>query len=110
MRLQKSSGPQIAIPSIVSVSLSLLSCVSAALPELNDYERSTNQSLLWGPYRPNVYFGVRPRLPDGLMMGLLWSRVEDYETVQHSNIYIPHPPSPPPLSPSIARQSCSTSR
>lgn len=43
-----------------------------------------NQSLLWGPYRPNLYFGVRPRIPDGFLTGLLWSNVEDYNKVQTS--------------------------
>lgn len=56
----------------------------SATQDLTDFERATNQSLLWGPYRPNLYFGVRPRTPDGLLMGLLWSRVEDYESIQHS--------------------------
>lgn len=27
----------------------------------------------WGPYRPNLYFGVRPRIPETLLMGLMWS-------------------------------------
>jgi mannosyl-oligosaccharide glucosidase len=66
------------------IALALLAPASASSPDLKDYERATNQSLLWGPYRPNVYFGVRPRLPDGLQMGLLWTRVEDYESIQHS--------------------------
>ncbi|KAI0159040.1 glycoside hydrolase family 63 protein [Pestalotiopsis sp. NC0098] len=26
-----------------------------------------------GPYRPNLYFGVRPRIPETLLMGLMWS-------------------------------------
>lgn len=46
--------------------------------------RTVNDSLLWGPYRPNLYFGVRPRIPKSLMGGLLWSRVEDYQSVQTS--------------------------
>jgi mannosyl-oligosaccharide glucosidase len=46
--------------------------------------RETNQSLLWNPYRPNVYFGVRPRIPKSLVGGLLWSRVDNFQDVQHS--------------------------
>jgi mannosyl-oligosaccharide glucosidase len=46
-------------------------------------EKASNESLLWGPYRPNLYFGVRPRIPKSLMGGLLWTRVEDH-TVQNS--------------------------
>jgi hypothetical protein len=46
--------------------------------------RATNESLLWGAYRPNLYFGVRPRLPKSLMAGLMWAKVEDYQGVQMS--------------------------
>jgi hypothetical protein len=56
-----------------------LSSVSA---QVADIEKATNASLLWGPYRPNLYFGVRPRIPKSLMGGLLWTRVEDYSSVQ----------------------------
>ncbi|KAK4111173.1 glycoside hydrolase family 63 protein [Canariomyces notabilis] len=27
----------------------------------------------WGPYRPNLYFGVRPQVPETLLMGLMWA-------------------------------------
>ncbi|KAF2180304.1 glycoside hydrolase family 63 protein [Zopfia rhizophila CBS 207.26] len=47
-------------------------------------EKASNDSLLWGPYRPNLYFGVRPRIPNSLMSGLLWTRVEDYASVQNN--------------------------
>ncbi|KAF2755559.1 glucosidase I [Pseudovirgaria hyperparasitica] len=50
--------------------------------EILEIEKATNQSLLWGPYRPNLYFGVRPRVPKSLMAGLLWARVEEYEGIQ----------------------------
>lgn len=36
---------------------------------------SADDSLLWGPYRPGLYFGMRPRLPESLVSGLMW-----YET------------------------------
>lgn len=47
-------------------------------------EDTPAQSLLWGPYRPNLYFGVRPRVPNSLLAGLLWSRVDNYANVQNS--------------------------
>ena len=34
---------------------------------------------LWGAYRPNLYFGLRPRLPKSLMTGLLWLGTQDYQ-------------------------------
>lgn len=41
-----------------------------------------DQSLLWGPYRPNLYFGIRPRLPQSLMIGLMWFSTANYQSVQ----------------------------
>ncbi|KAF2178121.1 glycoside hydrolase family 63 protein [Zopfia rhizophila CBS 207.26] len=40
---------------------------------------SNNASLLWGPYRPNLYLGIRPRVPESLLMGLMWGRLEEVE-------------------------------
>jgi hypothetical protein len=66
--------------------LAQLSLVDAQVAEI---EKASNDSLLWGPYRPNLYFGVRPRIPKSLMGGLLWTKVEDH-TVQHSkSIFFP---------------------
>ncbi|KAF9106691.1 Processing alpha glucosidase I [Mortierella sp. AM989] len=42
-----------------------------------------NQSLFWGPYRPNLYFGTRPRLPDTVMTGLMWYGTQDYSGVDN---------------------------
>lgn len=54
----------------------------------------SNDSLLWGPYRPNLYFGIRPRLPKSLLTGLLWARVDSFDAVQHSMlVYLVHSPS-----------------
>ncbi|KAM0479900.1 hypothetical protein ACHAPX_004478 [Trichoderma viride] len=49
---------------------------------INEIGRLNNQSLLWGPYKPNLYFGVRPRLPQGLWAGLMWGRAEGYMDIQ----------------------------
>ena len=46
--------------------------------------RANNESLLWGPYKPNLYFGVQPRIPNSLSAGLMWAKVEDYASVQQS--------------------------
>lgn len=43
--------------------------------------QANNQSMIWGPYKPNVYFGVRPRVPEALWTGLMWSNVNDYMTI-----------------------------
>lgn len=53
---------------------------------LSQTTKRSNESLLWGPYRPNLYFGVRPRIPKSLTTGLLWARTDSFETVQHSTM------------------------
>lgn len=67
--------------------LSLLACANA-LDALTENARLSNDSLVWGPYRPNLYFGVRPRIPKSLTTGLLWAKVDNFETVQHSRAYL----------------------
>lgn len=48
-------------------------CVSSE----SDLRTSIDPSLLWGPYRPNVHFGIRPRIPESLLMGLMWAHTEN---------------------------------
>lgn len=55
---------------------------------IKEAARANNESLLWGPYKPNLYFGVRPRIANSLAAGLMWAKVDDYETAQAST-YIP---------------------
>ena len=51
---------------------------------LSDNTGHSNETLLWGPYRPNLYFGVRPRIPKSLTTGLLWAKVDSFQDVQNS--------------------------
>lgn len=53
---------------------------------INEVAKANNQSLLWGPYKPNLYFGVRPRIPKSLTAGLMWAKVDDYATAQASTL------------------------
>ncbi|KAL4927481.1 mannosyl-oligosaccharide glucosidase [Aspergillus undulatus] len=46
--------------------------------------KASDESLLWGPYKPNLYFGVRPRIPNSLFAGLMWAKVDNYATAQES--------------------------
>ena len=48
-------------------------CVSSE----NSLEASVDPSLLWGPYRSNVFFGIRPRIPESLLIGLMWVHTEN---------------------------------
>lgn len=47
---------------------------SYSLPE------NATEELHWGTYRPGLYFGVRPRLPQSLMTGLIWFGTQDYQS------------------------------
>lgn len=67
--------------------LQLLPEAACAQDVASPFTKASNDSLLWGPYRPNLYFGVRPRLPKSVLTGLLWARVEDFATVQNSIHY-----------------------
>ena len=69
---------------VLAASLFLVELVSGDVSPalLNAVSAASNASLLWGPYRPNLYFGVRPRLPKSLLTGLLWSNVDDYRAFQ----------------------------
>lgn len=40
---------------------------------------SNDASLLWGPYRPNLYLGIRPRLPESIVAGLMWGKLDEQE-------------------------------
>ena len=60
---------------------------SLAQEETAIFSKATNDSLLWGPYRPNLYFGVRPKQPSSFITGLMWGRVEDFNSIQHTIRY-----------------------
>ncbi|KAL2217079.1 putative mannosyl-oligosaccharide glucosidase [Thermoascus aurantiacus ATCC 26904] len=49
---------------------------------INEVSKANNQSLLWGPYKPNLYFGVHPRIPKSLVAGLMWAKVDNFATAQ----------------------------
>lgn len=51
---------------------------------INEVSKANNQSLLWGPYKPNLYFGVHPRIPKSLVAGLMWAKVDNFATAQDS--------------------------
>jgi mannosyl-oligosaccharide glucosidase len=61
--------------------VAFITCLVTAL-ERND------DSLLWGPYRPNLYFGMRPRVPKSFSFGLMWTSVANGQlrinTLRHS--------------------------
>ncbi len=82
---------QIAVSAVYSLFFFLAACNGQ--DPVDDIAKASNDSLLWGPYRSNLYFGVRPRLPKSLMTGLLWARVDSFDSVQHSTSVCPSLPS-----------------
>lgn len=69
--------------------LLLCTLVTAQDPALlKEYARANNASLLWGPYRSNLYFGIRPRgLPKSLLNGLMWYNSDTFlglQDIRHS--------------------------
>ena len=65
--------------SLCLIELLLVACLALA----ND-PSSANVSLTWGPYRPNLYFGLRPTVAESLSMGLMWSNADDATAVLKS--------------------------
>ena len=55
---------------------------------LSEARSNDSQDLLWGAYRPNLYFGVRPRLPQSLMSGLIWHGTQDFQSFQRTESVI----------------------
>ncbi|KAH7125376.1 glycoside hydrolase [Dendryphion nanum] len=54
--------------------ISLLLALLQPTPIIAESLPSNNASLLWGPYRSNLYFGIRPRAPENLLLGLMWGK------------------------------------
>lgn len=46
---------------------------------------ASNSSLLWGTYRPNLYFGTRPRIPESVMTGLMWFDASQFQGFQRKS-------------------------
>ena len=66
--------------------LLVTACLPLARAEPDqDGSKAANDSLLWGTFRPNLYFGLRPRVPDSLMTGLMWFGTHDYQSAQRTS-------------------------
>ncbi|CAH9108499.1 unnamed protein product [Cuscuta europaea] len=47
------------------------------LMDLPMFQGEHKESLYWGTYRPQVYFGIRARSPQSLVFGLMWIGAKD---------------------------------
>lgn len=66
--------------------LSLLLLVNAQDAEDLQRSRALNESLFWGTYRPNLYFGTRTRTPETLLTGLMWFGLKDLQSKPWENV------------------------
>ncbi|KAF5000326.1 hypothetical protein FDECE_11243 [Fusarium decemcellulare] len=73
--------------SAAALALGVSAADDAASVLTTEIGRQNNQSLFWGPYKSNLYFGVRPRTPDALWTGLMWGKVDDYHDIQNGFRY-----------------------
>lgn len=72
--------------SLTTVSTVLLLASSVVADVLPVTAGASNSSLLWGTYRPNLYFGTRPRIPESVMTGLMWFDASDFQGFQRKII------------------------
>lgn len=64
----------------LSAILATLALVAPTLSKTVDSSLYSNEApLLWGPYRPNLYLGIRPRVPESLVAGLMWGKLDEQE-------------------------------
>ncbi|KAK9455596.1 glycoside hydrolase [Dipodascopsis uninucleata] len=75
------------LPKLVWASIGIVTiladCESSTVRILqSEYSRVTNESLKWGPYRSNLYYGMRPRGGlNSFFSGLMWYNVNDFRGV-----------------------------
>ncbi|KAJ1949901.1 Processing alpha glucosidase I, partial [Linderina macrospora] len=64
-----------------------LTAATALGSDFGTTQGELDSSLLWGTYRPNLYFGTRPRIPNSLLTGLMWFGMDDptsWQRIRHS--------------------------
>ena len=66
--------------------LLLLSFATSVTPQ----SLNSSNPLVWGAFRPNLYFGLRPRIPQSLMTGLIWFGTHDYQSFASTSFFVCH--------------------
>ncbi|KAH7930897.1 glycoside hydrolase family 63 protein [Leucogyrophana mollusca] len=61
--------------------MQLLWLLLPLVPAVHSSPGNASDTLIWGAYRPNLYFGLRPRLPQSLMTGLMWFGTQNYHSI-----------------------------
>ncbi|KAI9505236.1 glycoside hydrolase [Coemansia spiralis] len=60
---------------------------ASQLTDAGSTQSKLDNDLFWGTYRPNLYFGTRPRQPNSLLSGLMWFGLDNqrnWESIRHS--------------------------
>ncbi|KAJ1900334.1 Processing alpha glucosidase I [Kickxella alabastrina] len=71
----------------LAISVWTVAAASSSQAKLDQAHVKLDTELQWGTYRPNLYFGTRPRLPDSLLSGLMWFGLDDqrnWQSIRHS--------------------------
>lgn len=65
-------------PRIYMIAFALLAITTAYLPfMLGASPTPTTDPFFWGPYRSNLYFGIRATTPNSPLIGLMWYDSQD---------------------------------
>lgn len=60
--------------------MNLLWVLLPLIPKVLAQGENVTDSLRWGTFRPNLYFGLRPQVPRSLMTGLMWFGTQDFQS------------------------------
>lgn len=75
--------------------LSLLCCTLRLVQAAHSIAARTQDEVpqwqMWGPYRPNLYFGVRPQIPETFLMGMMWASGDSRDDMLESTYFYPTP-------------------
>lgn len=74
--------------SLTAVATVILVASTVAADLLTASSGASNSSLLWGTYRPNLYFGTRPRIPESVMTGLMWFDANQFQGFQSMRFFL----------------------
>ncbi|KAJ2797764.1 Processing alpha glucosidase I, partial [Coemansia guatemalensis] len=69
------------------IALAMLTHAKDLRSEADEAQSKLDSALEWGTYRPNLYFGTRPRVPNSLLSGLMWFGLDDqqnWRSIRHS--------------------------
>jgi mannosyl-oligosaccharide glucosidase len=68
-------------PILAALALQPISGLEKVPPQVRSIQNDQiqNQTLFWGTYRPNLFFGTRTRSKNTLMTGLMWQSLNSLE-------------------------------